>query len=830
MAQPVWNTPAGSIGTFPYGVVSVFELSASPVTPATSIVSYNLLAGSLPAGMTLSTTTGVISGIPLLVLSDTVSTFTIRAIDNLDNLRDRTFNMTISGTAIPQFTTPAGVLLSTQDSIWTQINVEYSNPDPTNEVIVEIQEGVLPPGLQLSPAGLIQGYPEPPVINTTLPAISTVGFETTSSNGYIYALSVNGITPGRPVTFTTPIGGIIAGVTYYIKTVDTDTSTFTISSTQNGSIFPVTTSTGGMTISLPSVSVGQPTIRTYNFVLRLVSALGGNTSSYSITVINQQTPVSQGGPGRTPNTRVPTLLNTRPATITISDNDPYYGYYILPPVAPTSFAQIGTILSDDKFAFKMLGYDFDGNPLEYVFSNLPSWLTGDSVTGWLTGTPILSNPGINSFNFNVSVRKTGNPLISTTNFNFALNVSKDVTGTIEWITPSDLGSIYNEVVSTLNVRALSDVPLEYRVTSGSLPPNLELLSNGEITGFVATQPTGEFLEVGAETDFTFTIQAFSPKYVSVYSSKTFTLNVIQEFGQPTDILYIKAAPSIQDRNIIESLLTSETLIPTESLYRPNDEYFGKATSVIYEHAFGIYASDINQYIAAVTRNHYWRNITLGELKTAVAKNSAGEIIYEVVYSEVIDNLVNPQGVSVPSQIFWPRPIDLNLGPWYTSVTDIYTSYIFPDSDGQPTFYTSLSPGFARMLYPNSLYNMRNRVASVLGQEYNSNLLPLWMTSQQENGSTLGYTQAWVICYTKPGLATAIKNNIEDQWPYTLNQINFKIDRFSVDKSATYDYDNNLNPPAWTGLPSAQPVPDPLDSKDFYVLFPRQTILPDETQY
>jgi hypothetical protein len=478
----------------------------------------------------------------------------------------------------------------------------------------------------------------------------------------------------------------------------------------------------------------------------------------------------------------------------------------------------------------MLGHDFDGNPIEYIFSNLPSWLTGDSTTGWLTGTPVLANPGINSFSFNVSIRKTGNPAISTTNFNFALNVSKEVTGTIDWVTPSDLGSIYNEVISTLRVRATSDVELEYRITSGSLPPNLELLSNGEITGFVATQPTGELLDVGANTDFTFTIEAFSPKYVAVQSSRTFTLTVIQEFGQPTDILYIKAAPSIQDRNIIESLLTSETLIPTASLYRPNDEYFGKATSVIYQHAYGIYASDIDQYIAAVTQNHYWRNITLGELKTAVAKNDAGEIIYEVVYSEVIDNLVNPQGVSVPLQIYWPRPIDLNLGPWYTSVTDVFTSYIFPDSDGQPTFYTSLSPGYARLLYPNSLYNMRTRVADELGQEYNSKLLPLWMTSQQENGSTLGYTPAWVICYTKPGLATAIKDNINAQWPYTLNQINFKIDRFSVDKSATYDYDNNLNPPAWTGLPSAQPMPDPLDSKDFYVLFPRQTILPDRSQY
>jgi hypothetical protein len=110
-----------------------------------------------------------------------------------------------------------------------------------------------------------------------------------------------------------------------------------------------------------------------------------------------------------------------------------------------------------------------------------------------------------------------------------------------------------------------------------------------------------------------------------------------------------------------------------------------------------------------------------------------------------------------------------------------------------------------------------------------------MTSQQENGSTLGYTQAWVICYTKPGFATTIKNNIDTLWkdpvglPYRLNQINFKIDRFSVDKTLTYNYDKSFVPPAWTGLPSATPVPDPLDSKDFYVLFPQQTILPNSTQ-
>jgi hypothetical protein len=562
-------------------------------------------------------------------------------------------------------------------------------------------------------------------------------------------------------------------------------------------------------------------------VLSLISALGNATSSYSITVINQNTPVIQGGPGNPANTRQPTLLNTRPLTITVNDSDPYYGYYLLPPVATSTNAQLGTFLSDNYFAFKLIGYDFDGSGITYYVSGLPQGITYDSTTGWITGTPIISSPGINNYSFTAQVVKAGDNAIASPVFNFAFNLSLDINGNITWVTPQDLGTIYNETLSILKVVAISDTPLEYRLTSGSLPPNLTLLPNGEITGIVASQPTETLLTVGEETSFTFTIQAYSPNFGIVQSSKTFTVNVYQEYGQPTDILYIQAAPSINDRNILQTLLDSEALIPTSLLYRPDDTNFGKATSVIYEHAYGIFASNIQEYIAAVTQNHYWRNITLGELKTAVARDNDNNIIYEVVYSEVIDNLVNPQGVSVPSSIYWPIPIDLGLGPWYTSVTDIFTSYVELLNQ---QYYTSLTPGYARTLYPNSLFNMRNRVADVLGQVLNSTLLPVWMTSQQLNGSTLGYTQAWVICYTKPGQAETIKTNIETNWPYTLNQINFNIDRFTVNKSTTYNWENNLNPPAWSGLPSATPVPNPINSQDFFVLFPRETILPDETQY
>jgi len=824
MAQPIWNTSAGSIGTYPATISMLFQLSASAVSPATSIT-YTLLSGTLSPGLSVSTT-GLISGTPTLVTTDITNTFTIRATDNLSNLRDRTFSITVSGSAIPRFTTPAGNILNTLDSLWIELPIEYSNPDSTNLVAVEVQEGSLPPGLEINSQGLIRGYPNPPTVNVTLNSIQTNATITDSTTNLITCTSTAQFTIGRPVTFTTTaFGDISEGETYYIKTVDS-TTTFTIAATQNGDVFPLTSATGLMIVTLPAISVGQPTIRTYSFVLKLTSNLGRDNATYAITVVNQNTPVSQGGPGNTPNTRVPTILNTRPRTFNITDNDPYYGYYILPPVNPSVNAFIGTIRSDEYFTFKVIGYDFDGTSLTYEYVNLPTDLTGDTETGWITGTPTLNSTGLSTYNFAVNVYKTDNPSIETVNFNFSYNLSNEVTDTIIWLTPSNLGTIFNSTTSTLNVLAAADTALSYRITNGELPPNLILLNNGEITGRVADQPSDVLLEQNAETTFTFTVQAYSPLYPVVQSTKTFTITILQEYTQPTDTLYIKAAPSINDRNIINSLLTSETLIPNSMVYRPNDIYFGKASSVIYEHAYGIYASEINEYLAAVTQNHYWRNITLGEIKTAVAKNSAGEIIYEVVYSEVIDNLINPAGISIQQQIYWPRPIDLGLGPWYTSITDIYTSYA--TVLGQE-YYTSLTPGYARTLYPNSLFNMRNRVGQVVGQEYDSRLLPLWMTSQQSNGGTLGYTQAWVICYTKPGFSGLIKENIQNNWQYTLNQINFRIDRFSVDKSATYNYDKNLTPPAWTGLPSGYPVPNPLDSKDFYVLFPRQTILPNESQ-
>jgi hypothetical protein len=847
MAQPIWNTPAGALGTYSANSALVYQLSASAVLPAIS-VTYTIIGGNLPPGLNMDFA-GLITGIPSIVNGNATSTFVVRATDNLKNIRDRTFNLVISGNVAPKFTTSSGVIATILDSTWFSYQIEYSNQISTNPVDVRVVQGGLPPGIEINPYGLIQGYAAPPIINVNLVAVTTTA--TSTHANAIVCFSTTGFTVGRPVVFTgTVFGGVDPSTTYYIQSI-VNSNSFTISTTAGGPVFLLDDASGFMTVTLPSITVGEPTTQTYSFTLKLDSPNGSSVQNYSITVSNQNA-ASSFGPAKPPNTRIPTIFNTRPETYNLASNEQEFGYYVLPPnsegqtYAPTQLAYIGQVSNDNYFSFKILGHDFDGNPLTYIFADLPIWLSGDTVTGWLTGIPIIGNNSISEYNFSVSVSKTNNPAIQTPSFNFSLKVSNGILGNVVWITPSNLGEIYNGTISTSKVKALSDVPLNYRLAPGSnaLPPNLSLFDNGEISGVVAFQPTDVLLDVGTTTDFTFTVEAYSSSFPMISSTQTFTLSVYQEYSQPTDTIYIKCVPSVSDRQLLASLLNNDSLIPNSYLYRPNDPYFGKASSIVYEHAYGIFASNFDEYVAAITKNHYWRNITLGEIKTAVAKDDNGNIIYEVVYSEVIDNLINPQGISVSEELYWPRPIPLNLGPCYDSVTDIFTSYE-QAPDGQE-FYTSLTPGVAQVVYPNSLPNMRNRVGQELGQTFNSKILPAWMTSQQSDGSTLGYTPAWVIAYCSPGTvnlngtnvsyAQYIQYQIQNNWVNelgyvnTLNTINFKIDRITVDKSVTYDYENNLSPPAWTGLPSATPTPNPLDSKDFSVLFPQQTILPNKTQY
>ena len=75
---PAWQTTAGNLGTIVDNATGThFTVSATDADSDT--VTYSLQSGSLPAGTSLNTSNGQISGDPTDVTSDTTSNFTLRA-------------------------------------------------------------------------------------------------------------------------------------------------------------------------------------------------------------------------------------------------------------------------------------------------------------------------------------------------------------------------------------------------------------------------------------------------------------------------------------------------------------------------------------------------------------------------------------------------------------------------------------------------------------------------------------------------------------------------------------------------------------------------------
>jgi hypothetical protein len=90
---PIWQTDAGSLGTFNEQIsISLSALSATD--PELTTVTYALANGSsLPSGVTLNGTTGVISGTLPDIATDTTYSFTVNASDGANTI-PRSFSIT----------------------------------------------------------------------------------------------------------------------------------------------------------------------------------------------------------------------------------------------------------------------------------------------------------------------------------------------------------------------------------------------------------------------------------------------------------------------------------------------------------------------------------------------------------------------------------------------------------------------------------------------------------------------------------------------------------------------------------------------------------------
>ena len=714
MAQPVWITNYGNLGTVAEG--QFFQLPIQAIDPDNGNVYYNLLAGSLPAGVQCHNT-GVIQGtpknittvqgVPAEVSQDVTSTFAIRAftvkmvggVEVPDRINDRTFSITVAGQDLPEFITPAGLLDMAYDGTIFKYQILTTNPNSADTVEVALKAGELPPGLSIDLAGKITGYIEP-VADLGSGAIA--GFDTTGKDNYPYDFTTRSISKNYQFTL-----GI-----------------------NNGK---------------------ENNLRTFEIYVFSKNSMTGDNSAMSgdiDQVINNHTYITAD----IVPTRVPFLLTTE--------------------------QDLGRIRHNNWFAYQFTGLDLDGDGVEYLWSansgySLPPGLTIDSATGWVTGTiPDQGTQEIN-YSFAIQVRKQDNPDYISRPYEFSMTIIGNVETEVVWLTPADLGTIANGAVSTFKIQAVNvgGAELTYRLKPGRypyvggaktrLPQGLALLPTGEISGRVSfnsftidhnSTTFDKKLQTNllvAETTFDrqnkFTVEAYNTDisalgHISVFKDFSITLDI--QYNEPYESLYIKALPPVNDRMFINRLLDDVSVIPNSAVYRIDDPYFGKADSVIYEHAFGLSASSLVDYVEAMKHNHYFKNLTLGDIQTAQALDSAGNVIYEVVYSTVVDDL---DRVS--------QSINLKY-PGHFNGTEIDT------------------------IYPNSLNNMRTQIINTIGQVTPG--LPLWMTSKQIDGKVLGFVRAWVIAYMNPGMSNEVAYYLQQKYNGQLNLIDLTVDRYELD--------------------------------------------------
>jgi hypothetical protein len=599
------------------------------------------------------------------------------------------------------------------------------------------------------------------------------------------------VTGQNTVVWTTPAGSIgtyVDGVQITDLAVtysDPDPYVTNIVTVIAGALPP------GLTISTRGVIAGyitpatdpDVTSTTYSFTLRVSNGVSTDVRTFSILVYARSAMTAD----RTTITGDNTFLT--------ADLTP-----VAPPIVTTPTGSIGSTRSDNFYAFQFSGLDFNNNAIEFVaVTDLPPGLTLDPTSGWLYGYIPYGGLTVTDYTFTIVVREVAHPTVYSVPYAYTLTITGPVNTDVVWLTPTDpveqaripssLGLIDNGATSTFRVEAVNvaGIDLRYRLLSGSnsrLPQGLQLLPSGEIAGRVSFNT---FALDGGTTTFdvglntvdqpttfdmvaTFTVNAYSVDGL-VNTVKTFSIRVVRRYQEPYDNLYIQAMPPDSDRALLASLLTDASIFPPDLIYRPTDPNFGVAHRVIYNHAYGLTAATLDDYVASLNLNHYWKNLVLGEIKTAQARDPVtGEIIYEVVYSEVVDTLVNAAGTSVGKQVVLPFPID-------------------------PT-----TPEEIDTVYPNSLQNMRDQVIDQVGQT--SRVLPTWMLSRQANGSVLGFTPAWVIAYVKPGQSGQIAYNIQTQFGRQLNLVDFKADRYELDNYLTHNWNRqdqqwSPNPPTIT---------------------------------
>ncbi|MFO1313015.1 MAG: IPTL-CTERM sorting domain-containing protein [Burkholderiales bacterium] len=430
---------------------------------------WQVIAGSLPPGLSLNPSTGALTGTPTTSAGSPFN-FTVQVTDGQPVNATKAFSLTITGSAPLSITTasplPAG-----------QVGVAYNQTFAAAGGVTpygnwQVIAGSLPPGLSLNPStGALTGTP-------TTSAGSPFNFTVQVTDAQpvnaskVFSLTIDAPAP-LSITTASPLPGGVVGTAYS----QTFAATGGLPPYGNwqviaGSLPPglsLNPSTGALT-GTPTTSAGSP----FNFTVQVTDGQPVNaTKAFSLTI-----------------------TGSAPLSITTA--------------SPLPAGQVGVAYNQ---TFAAAGGVTPYGNWQVIAGSLPPGLSLNPSTGALTGTPTTSAGS--PFNFTVQVTD-GQPVNATKAFSLTITGSAPLSITTTSPLPGgSVGTAYNQTFA-----AAGGVPPygNWQVIAGSLPPGLTLATTtGLLSGTPSTPGTYNFTvqvtdaqPISATKAFSITIAAAPP--------------------------------------------------------------------------------------------------------------------------------------------------------------------------------------------------------------------------------------------------------------------------------------------------------------------------------